>query len=93
MLSATIEPMGTTLSGQSIEAFYISVEHMNPIAIGLNCATGPEFMQEHIRSLAQISRFPVSCYPNAGLPDEEGHYHETPDSLAKKLAILPRKAG
>ncbi len=91
MLSATIEPMGTTLSGQSIEAFYISVEHMNPIAIGLNCATGPEFMQEHIRSLAQISRFPVSCYPNAGLPDEEGHYHETPDSLAKKLGDFARE--
>src|SRR5690606_13681508 len=88
---ATIEPMGTTLSGQSIEAFYISVEHMNPIAIGLNCATGPEFMQEHIRSLAQISRFPVSCYPNAGLPDEEGHYHETPDSLAKKLGDFARE--
>ncbi|WP_396897494.1 methionine synthase [Niallia endozanthoxylica] len=86
MISGTIEPMGTTLAGQSIEAFYISVEHMKPIAIGLNCATGPEFMQDHIRSLAKLSTSAVSCYPNAGLPDEEGHYHETPESLAQKLS-------
>ncbi|PKG22425.1 methionine synthase [Niallia nealsonii] len=86
MISGTIEPMGTTLAGQSIEAFYISIEHMNPIAIGLNCATGPEFMQDHIRSLSNLSQFAVSCYPNAGLPDEEGQYHETPLSLAEKLA-------
>lgn len=86
MISGTIEPMGTTLAGQSIEAFYISVEHMNPIAVGLNCATGPEFMQDHIRSLSELAHSAVSCYPNAGLPDEEGNYHETPDSLAQKLA-------
>jgi 5-methyltetrahydrofolate--homocysteine methyltransferase len=86
IISGTIEPMGTTLAGQSIEAFYISVEHMNPIAVGLNCATGPEFMQDHIRSLANLASTAVICYPNAGLPDEEGHYHETPDSLAKKLS-------
>ncbi len=85
ILSGTIEPMGTTLSGQSIEAFYISVMHMKPLAVGLNCATGPEFMQEHIRALSNICSSAVSCYPNAGLPDEEGQYHETPDSLAKKL--------
>lgn len=85
MISATIEPMGTTLAGQSIEAFYISVAHMNPIAIGLNCATGPEFMQEHLRSLSELSTSAVSCYPNAGLPDEEGHYHETPETLSQKL--------
>lgn len=86
MISGTIEPMGTTLAGQSIEAFYISVQHMNPVAVGLNCATGPEFMQDHIRSLAGLADTAVSCYPNAGLPDEEGHYHETPETLAKKLA-------
>ncbi|MGG7618300.1 methionine synthase [Bacillus coreaensis] len=85
MISGTIEPMGTTLAGQSIEAFYISIQHMNPIAVGLNCATGPEFMQDHIRSLSSLSNSAISCYPNAGLPDEEGHYHETPDLLAKKL--------
>ncbi|MGM0899559.1 MAG: methionine synthase [Bacillota bacterium] len=86
MISATIEPMGTTLAGQTIEAFYISIEHMKPIAIGLNCATGPEFMQEHLRSLATLASSAVSCYPNAGLPDEEGIYHETPETLAQKLA-------
>ncbi|KAF0822877.1 methionine synthase [Cytobacillus firmus] len=85
IVSGTIEPMGTTLAGQSIEAFYISLEHMNPLAVGLNCATGPEFMQDHIRSLSGLASTAVSCYPNAGLPDEEGQYHETPESLASKL--------
>ncbi|AZN41973.1 methionine synthase [Paenibacillus albus] len=86
MISGTIEPMGTTLAGQNIESFYISLEHMNPISIGLNCATGPEFMRDHIRSLAGIAHSAVSCYPNAGLPDENGNYHESPASLAKKIA-------
>ncbi|OOE10661.1 methionine synthase [Fictibacillus arsenicus] len=91
MVSGTIEPMGTTLAGQSIEAFYISLKHMNPLAVGLNCATGPEFMQDHIRSLSNLSTTAVSCYPNAGLPDEEGNYHETPDSLAAKLSGFAEK--
>jgi 5-methyltetrahydrofolate--homocysteine methyltransferase len=86
IVSGTIEPMGTTLAGQSIESFYISLEHMNPVAVGLNCATGPEFMQEHVRSLSNLASTAIICYPNAGLPDEEGHYHETPETLAKKLA-------
>ncbi|MDM5316219.1 methionine synthase [Fictibacillus sp. b24] len=91
MVSGTIEPMGTTLAGQSIEAFYISLKHMKPIAVGLNCATGPEFMQDHIRSLSHLSSTAVSCYPNAGLPDEEGNYHETPESLAAKLSGFAEK--
>ncbi|MFC4304752.1 methionine synthase [Cohnella boryungensis] len=85
MISGTIEPMGTTLAGQSIESFYISLEHLNPISMGLNCATGPEFMRDHIRTLSSIAKTAVSCYPNAGLPDENGNYHESPDSLAKKM--------
>ncbi|WP_255807194.1 methionine synthase [Cohnella mopanensis] len=85
MISGTIEPMGTTLAGQNIESFYISLEHLNPISIGLNCATGPEFMRDHIRTLSGIAKSAVSCYPNAGLPDENGNYHESPDSLAKKM--------
>ncbi|MEW9698837.1 methionine synthase [Paenibacillus sp. SI8] len=88
MISGTIEPMGTTLAGQNIESFYISLEHLNPISIGLNCATGPEFMRDHIRTLSDIAGTAVSCYPNAGLPDENGHYHETPESLAKKMAAF-----
>ncbi|MCY9515910.1 methionine synthase [Paenibacillus apiarius] len=86
MISGTIEPMGTTLAGQNIESFYISLEHLKPISIGLNCATGPEFMRDHLRTLASISKSAVSCYPNAGLPDENGQYHESPDTLARKIA-------
>ncbi|MGE7878614.1 methionine synthase [Peribacillus muralis] len=91
MISGTIEPMGTTLAGQSIEAFYLSVEHMKPVAVGLNCATGPEFMIDHIRTLAEIANSAISCYPNAGLPDEEGHYHESPASLAEKMKQFAEK--
>lgn len=86
MISGTIEPMGTTLAGQAIDAFYVSLEHLKPISVGLNCATGPEFMKDHIRSLSGIAQTAISCYPNAGLPDEDGHYHESPESLAKKMA-------
>lgn len=85
MISGTIEPMGTTLAGQNIEAFYISLEHLNPISVGLNCATGPEFMRDHTRSLSSMAKTAISCYPNAGLPDENGNYHESPDSLARKM--------
>lgn len=85
MLSGTIEPMGTTLAGQNIEAFYISLEHLKPVTIGLNCATGPEFMRDHLRTLSGLAQCGVSCYPNAGLPDENGHYHETPQGLAAKM--------
>lgn len=91
MISGTIEPMGTTLAGQNIEAFYISLEHLKPISVGLNCATGPEFMRDHIRSLSAMAKAAVSCYPNAGLPDENGNYHESPDSLARKVAAFAEK--
>lgn len=80
--------MGTTLAGQNIESFYISLEHLNPISVGLNCATGPEFMRDHIRSLSGMASVAVSCYPNAGLPDENGNYHESPDSLAQKIGAF-----
>lgn len=85
MLSGTIEPMGTTLAGQNIEAFYVSLAHLKPVTIGLNCATGPEFMRDHLRTLSGLAQCGVSCYPNAGLPDENGHYHETPQGLAAKM--------
>ncbi|MBO2532791.1 MAG: methionine synthase [Thermoactinomycetaceae bacterium] len=88
LISGTIEPMGTMLAGQNIEAFYLSVEHLRPVAVGLNCATGPEFMRDHLRTLSGLARCAVSCYPNAGLPDEEGRYHETPSSLAAKMAAF-----
>ncbi len=85
-ISGTIEPMGTMLAGQSVEALYASFAHRNLLYIGLNCATGPEFMTDHIRSLAQLSKFPVACVPNAGLPDSDGHYLETPQMVANILS-------
>ncbi len=85
MVSATIERMGTMLAGQTIEAFYASVMHAPLLSVGLNCGTGPEFMTSHLRSLSAHARTRVSCYPNAGLPDEEGRYGETPEKLASVL--------
>jgi 5-methyltetrahydrofolate--homocysteine methyltransferase len=85
MISGTIEPMGTMLAGQGVEALYTSLEHVDLFSIGLNCATGPEFMTDHLRSLAALAACHVSVYPNAGLPDEEGHYAETPETLSTKL--------
>ncbi|MCY0889180.1 MAG: methionine synthase [Alicyclobacillaceae bacterium] len=85
IVSGTIEAMGTTLGGQTVDAFYHSIEHLQPLAVGLNCATGPEFMRDHIRTLASLATCRVSCYPNAGLPDENGNYHETPESFSRKL--------
>ncbi len=85
MISCTIEPMGTMLAGQTADAFYVSVEHGQLLSIGLNCATGPEFMTDHIRTLAELAATRVSCYPNAGLPNVEGQYGETPESLAREL--------
>ncbi|MBA4602156.1 methionine synthase [Thermoactinomyces mirandus] len=91
MISGTIEPMGTMLGGQNIDAFYLSIEHLRPIAVGLNCATGPEFMTDHIRTLSGMARCYVSCYPNAGLPDENGNYLETPEAFARKIADFADK--
>ena len=85
-VQGTVEPMGTLLAGQDIESFYVSLAHRDLLWVGLNCATGPDFMTDHLRSLSALSRFAVSCVPNAGLPDEDGHYHEAPAALATKLA-------
>lgn len=90
-ISGTIEPMGTTLGGQGIESFYIAIEHLDLLYVGLNCATGPSFMTDHLRSLSQRSRHNIACVPNAGLPDEDGNYLETPDMLANKLANFAEK--
>src|SRR5580765_5802315 len=85
IVSVTIEPMGTMLAGQTVEAMWASLRHAKPLAFGMNCATGPEFMTDHIRTLSSITGEFVSCYPNAGLPDEEGKYLETPTTLAAQL--------
>ena len=85
MVSGTIEPMGAMLAGQSVDALYASLEHLELFSIGLNCATGPEFMTDHLRTLSGIATCLVTVYPNAGLPDEHGQYEETPESLALKM--------
>jgi 5-methyltetrahydrofolate--homocysteine methyltransferase len=85
LVSVTIEPMGSMLAGQTIEAMWASLRHAHPLAFGMNCATGPEFMTDHIRTLSTLTGEFVSCYPNAGLPDEEGKYLETPTTLAGQL--------
>jgi len=86
IVSVTIEQNGTMLAGQTVEAMWASLRHAKPLAFGMNCATGPEFMTDHIRTLSQLSSEFVSCYPNAGLPDaEDGKYHETPITLATQL--------
>ncbi|MEK6287174.1 MAG: methionine synthase [Acidobacteriota bacterium] len=85
MVSGTIEAMGTMLAGQTVEAFATSVMHADLLSVGLNCATGPEFMTDRIRSLAELAETRVSCIPNAGLPNEDGIYLETPESMASTL--------
>ena len=85
IVSGTIERWGAMLAGQAVDAFYASVAHAKPFAIGLNCATGPDLMTDHIRTLAQMAAMPVSCFPNAGLPNEDNQYLETPESLSAQL--------
>ncbi len=89
-VSGTIEPTGTMLAGQGVEALAISLMHRDLLYLGLNCATGPSFMTDHVRSLAALAPFRVACVPNAGLPDEDGCYREGPDDVA---AVLARFAG
>ena len=84
-VQGTVEPMGTLLAGQDAEAFYTSLAHRDLLWVGFNCATGPEFMTDHIRTLHELSRFGIACVPNAGLPDEDGNYNETPEMLAGTL--------
>ncbi|WP_199750466.1 homocysteine S-methyltransferase family protein [Gynurincola endophyticus] len=86
MISGTItDASGRTLSGQTLEAFYISVQHSNPLSIGLNCALGAREMRPHIEELSQISSCFVSAYPNAGLPNAMGEYDEHPEETGHYL--------
>ena len=84
-VQGTIEPMGTLLAGQDAEAFYTSLAHRDLLWIGINCATGANFMTDHIRTLSSLSKFPVACLPNAGMPDEDGNYNETPETMAETV--------
>jgi len=86
MISGTItDASGRTLSGQTLEAFYISISHANPLSVGLNCALGAAEMRPYIQELSQIAGCYTSAYPNAGLPNAMGEYDETPDETAHFL--------
>jgi 5-methyltetrahydrofolate--homocysteine methyltransferase len=86
MISGTItDASGRTLSGQTLEAFYISVSHANPLSVGLNCALGAKEMRPHIEELSEIASCYTSAYPNAGLPNAFGEYDEQPEDTAHIL--------
>lgn len=82
ILSVTItDASGRTLSGQTGEAFYISVKHAEPLAIGINCALGAGEMRPYIQDLSNVANCYTSCYPNAGLPNAFGGYDQTPEEF------------
>ncbi len=86
MISGTItDASGRTLSGQTTEAFWNSVNHINPISIGLNCALGAQELRPYIEELSSIATCHVSAHPNAGLPNEFGEYEQTPEQMADIL--------
>lgn len=83
MISGTIvDASGRTLSGQTLEAFYVSVQHANPISIGLNCSLGGKEMRPYVEELSELADCFISCYPNAGLPNAMGEYDEQPQTTA-----------
>ncbi len=83
MISGTItDASGRTLSGQTLEAFYTSIAHANPLSVGLNCALGAQEMRSHVEELSQIASCYTSAYPNAGLPNAMGEYDEQPHETA-----------
>src|SRR3954451_11041614 len=87
MISVTItDRSGRTLSGQTVDAFWTSVEHAKPLSVGLNCALGAKEIRPYLEELATIAPETfISCYPNAGLPNAMGEYDETPDQTAAFL--------
>lgn len=87
MVSGTITDLsGRTLSGQTPEAFWHSIRHARPFAVGLNCALGARQLKPHLEALARVAECRVSCHPNAGLPNAFGGYDETPAQTAAALA-------
>ena len=92
MVSVTItDASGRTLSGQTINAFYNSIRHARPFSIGINCALGAEEMRPYVEELAQLAECPVSCYPNAGLPNAFGGYDQTPEDMAETLSDFAKQ--
>jgi 5-methyltetrahydrofolate--homocysteine methyltransferase len=92
MLSGTItDRSGRTLSGQTVEAFWTSVRHANPVSVGLNCALGADEMRPHARTISDIADTLVCVYPNAGLPNALGCYDETPEHTSAVLGEFARE--
>lgn len=86
MVSGTItDASGRTLSGQTTEAFYNSVHHINPVSVGLNCALGPDLLRQYVEELSRVSGTNISTHPNAGLPNEFGEYDLQPDEMAEHI--------
>jgi len=86
MISGTItDASGRTLSGQTMEAFYYSIRHAEPLIVGLNCSLGPEALRPYITGIARLTDTYVSIYPNAGLPNEFGEFDETPELMTPVL--------
>jgi len=91
IVSGTIvDASGRTLSGQTLEAFWASVRHADPLFVGLNCALGPRQLREHVEELARLADVALLSYPNAGLPNELGGYDETPDQMAGAIGEWAR---
>jgi 5-methyltetrahydrofolate--homocysteine methyltransferase len=89
MISGTItDASGRTLSGQTTEAFLISVQHSKPLSIGLNCALGASALRPYLQVLRNKSDFFVSAHPNAGLPNEMGEYDQTPEQMAAQIKVF-----
>ena len=86
IISGTItDRSGRTLSGQTAEAFYISIAHAKPWAVGLNCALGADEMRPHIEALSRVCETRIIAFPNAGLPNAFGEYDESPDDMAAQI--------
>lgn len=92
MISGTItDASGRTLSGQTVEAFWYSVSHANPLSIGLNCALGADQMRPFLKDLSDHAWTRISAHPNAGLPNEFGAYDESPESMSETIAGFARE--
>jgi 5-methyltetrahydrofolate--homocysteine methyltransferase len=90
-VSGTItDASGRTLSGQTTEAFWNSIRHIKPIAVGLNCALGAEQLRPYVDELARVADVPVGVHPNAGLPNEFGGYDQTPEEIAQYIGEFAR---
>ena len=91
MASFTVFEGGRTLSAQTVEACWESIAHADLVSVGINCALGPEKLRPHLADLSRVANIPVSCYPNAGLPNALGGFDETPEMMAKVLGEFARE--